>query len=132
MLVLRLQHVGHAARRADRRRICPSVHREIELVSQNLSQSNRRFSHVHFGGGTPTIVKPKAFTNLVESLRRSFAVRPDAEIAVEIDPRTLSGPMIETMADSGVNRVSIGVQSFDPTVQRAINRRQSFKETASG
>jgi len=108
----------------------PAVHREIELVPQNLSH-RIEVSHVHFGGGTPTIVKPKAFADLVESLRRSFAVRPDAEIAVEIDPRTLSGPMIETMADSGVNRISVGVQSFDPTVQHAINRRQSFKETAS-
>src|SRR5678816_135744 len=83
----------------------PAVHREIELVSQNLSH-RIEVSHVHFGGGTPTIVKPKAFADLVESLRRSFAVRPDAEIAVEIDPRTLSEPMIETMASSGVSRVS--------------------------
>ena len=108
----------------------PAIHREIELVSRNL---RRRIgaSHVHFGGGTPTILQPRAFVDLVESLRRSFAIRSDAEIAVEIDPRTLGGPMIEAMVDSGVNRASIGVQSFDPAVQRAINRLQSFDKTAS-
>src|ERR1043166_5124546 len=105
----------------------PAIHHEIAMVSRRLSH-RMGASHVHFGGGTPTILKPKAFTDLVGSLRHSFAVRQDAEIAVEIDPRTLSRPMIEAMADSGVNRASIGVQSFDPVVQRAINRTQSFKE----
>ena len=108
----------------------PAIRREIELVSRRLSQ-RIAVSHVHFGGGTPTILKPEAFADLVALLRRSFAVRPDAEIAIEIDPRALSGPMIESMADSGVNRASIGVQSFDPAVQLAINRMQIFKETAS-
>ena len=108
----------------------PAIRREIELVSRRV-RHRIAVSHVHFGGGTPTILQPKAFADLVALLRRSFEVRPDAEIAVEIDPRTLSGPMIEAMADSGVNRASIGVQSFDPAVQLAINRLQSFKETAS-
>jgi oxygen-independent coproporphyrinogen-3 oxidase len=57
-------------------------------------------------------------------------VLPDAEIAVEIDPRTLTEPMSEALGYSGVNRASLGVQSFDPAVQRAINRLQSFEQTA--
>lgn len=108
----------------------PAIHREIELVSRSLGHRIGA-SHIHFGGGTPTILKPKAFAGLVELVRRSFAVRSDAEVAVEIDPRTLGGPMIEALAESGVNRASLGVQSFDPAVQRAINRLQSFRETAS-
>ena len=108
----------------------PAIHREIELVSRSLSHRIAA-NHVHFGGGTPTILKPKAFAGLVESLRRSFALESDAEIAVEIDPRTLSKSMIAALADSGVNRASLGVQSFDPAVQRAINRIQTFGETAS-
>ncbi len=55
----------------------------------------------------------------------------EREIAIEIDPRTLTGPMIDALAYGGVNRASLGVQSFDPVVQRAINRVQSFDETAA-
>src|SRR5439155_21578176 len=61
----------------------------------------------------------------------AFFSRPSAEIAVEIDPRTLSKDMIEALAFGGVNRASLGVQSFDSTVQRAINRVQSFAATAA-
>ncbi len=86
--------------------------------------------HVHFGGGTPTIMAPEAFADLIGSIRHSFFVGPAAEIAVEIDPRRLTPAMIEALAYGGVNRASLGVQSFDPVVQRAINRVQSFEETA--
>jgi len=103
---------------------------EIDLVS---SQIDRRLQvdHIHFGGGTPTIMAPDAFADLVGSIRHSFFVLPSAEIAVEIDPRSLTRPMIEALAYGGVNRASLGVQSFDPTVQRAIHRVQSFEETAA-
>jgi len=63
-------------------------------------------------------------------MRQAFFVLPSAEIAVEIDPRTLTADMVEAMRLSGVNRASLGVQSFDPIVQRAINRVQSFEQTA--
>ncbi|WFU30899.1 oxygen-independent coproporphyrinogen III oxidase [Bradyrhizobium brasilense] len=87
-------------------------------------------SHIHFGGGTPTIMTPETFADLVSALRYSFFVQPDAEIAVEIDPRTLTEPMAEALGYSGVNRASLGVQSFDPVVQHAINRSQSLEQTA--
>jgi oxygen-independent coproporphyrinogen-3 oxidase len=64
-------------------------------------------------------------------MRQAFFVLPSAEIAVEIDPRTLTAEMVEAMRLSGVNRASLGVQSFDPVVQRAINRVQSFEQTHS-
>ncbi|MGY4319669.1 oxygen-independent coproporphyrinogen III oxidase [Bradyrhizobium sp. JR3.5] len=103
---------------------------EAYLVAEAVGQ-RQPISHIHFGGGTPTIMTPETFADLVGSLRYSFAVLPDAEIAVEIDPRSLSEPMAEALGYCGVNRASLGVQSFDPVVQRAINRLQSFGQTAT-
>ena len=102
---------------------------EIELVSRQIDR-RLKVDHVHFGGGTPTIMAPKSFTDLITAIRQSFLVLPSAEIAIEIDPRTLTQAMTDALALSGVNRASLGVQSFDPFVQRAINRVQSFEETA--
>jgi len=102
---------------------------EADLVAEAIGQ-RLPISHIHFGGGTPTIMAPETFTDLVCALRYSYFVLPDAEIAVEIDPRTLTEPMTEALGYCGVNRASLGVQSFDPAVQRAINRVQSFEQTA--
>ncbi|THD71863.1 MAG: oxygen-independent coproporphyrinogen III oxidase [Bradyrhizobium sp.] len=103
---------------------------EIDLVAKAIPH-RAKVAHIHFGGGTPTIMTPELFADLVGSLRCSFFVLPGAEIAVEIDPRTLTPPMIEAMGYGGVNRASLGVQSFDPVVQRAINRIQRFEQTAA-
>lgn len=102
---------------------------EAELVAEAIGQ-RLPISHIHFGGGTPTIMTPETFADLVGALRYDYFVLPDAEIAVEIDPRTLTEPMTEALGYGGVNRASLGVQSFDPAVQRAINRVQSFEQTA--
>ncbi|MGY4318623.1 oxygen-independent coproporphyrinogen III oxidase [Bradyrhizobium sp. JR3.5] len=102
---------------------------ETHLVAEAVGQ-RLPVSHIHFGGGTPTIMTPETFADLVSALRYSFFVQPDAEIAVEIDPRTLTEPMAEALGYSGVNRASLGVQSFDPVVQHAINRSQSLEQTA--
>ena len=103
---------------------------EIEHVSGKIGRGVR-IDHIHFGGGTPTIMAPETFVDLMGSIRNSFSLSPEAEIAVEIDPRTLAPDMIDALAGGGVNRASLGVQSFDPTVQRAINRMQGFDETAA-
>lgn len=102
---------------------------EAHLVAETIGE-RLPISHAHFGGGTPTIMTLETFSDLVKSLRCSFFVLPDAEIAVEIDPRTLTAPMAETLGFCGINRASLGVQSFDPVVQRAINRLQTFEQTA--
>jgi oxygen-independent coproporphyrinogen-3 oxidase len=102
---------------------------EAHLVAETIGE-RLPISHIHFGGGTPTIMAPEMFAGLIDTLRRSFDVLPNSEIAVEIDPRTLTKPMIEELGYCGVNRASLGVQSFDPAVQRAINRLQSFEQTA--
>jgi oxygen-independent coproporphyrinogen-3 oxidase len=103
---------------------------EAQCVAETIGQ-RMPISHIHFGGGTPTIMSPELFADLVGALRYSFFVLPDAEIAVEIDPRTLTEQMTEALGYCGVNRASLGVQSFDPAVQRAINRMQSFEQTAA-
>jgi len=102
---------------------------ELDLVSRRIER-RIKVDHIHFGGGTPTIMAPELFVDLIGAIRQSFFVLPSAEIAVEIDPRTLAGRMVDALGLAGVNRASLGVQSFDPLVQRAINRVQSFEETA--
>ena len=103
---------------------------ELDLVSRRIER-RMQVDHIHFGGGTPTIMAPELFVDLMGAIRQAFFVLASAEIAVEIDPRTLDGPRWSTRSGlAGVNRASLGVQSFDPVVQRAINRVQSFEETA--
>jgi oxygen-independent coproporphyrinogen-3 oxidase len=106
------------------------LRREIEMVSSGIGR-RQKVKYVHFGGGTPTIMTPETFVDLVGTLRSAYFVLPGAEVAVEIDPRTLTEPMAEALGYSGVSRASLGVQSFDPDVQRAINRSQSFEQTAT-
>ncbi|SFC86170.1 oxygen-independent coproporphyrinogen-3 oxidase [Bosea sp. CRIB-10] len=103
---------------------------EIALVAGQLS-APLDVRHIHFGGGTPTILEPADFVELVALLRQHFAVHPQAEIAVEIDPRRLGPRMTAALAEAGVNRASLGVQSFDPVVQKAINRVQGVEQTAT-
>ncbi|HWA48845.1 MAG TPA: oxygen-independent coproporphyrinogen III oxidase, partial [Dongiaceae bacterium] len=102
---------------------------EIRMVAAALPQP-MNVRHIHWGGGTPTIMAPAAFRKLMGTLRECFEVVADAEIAVEIDPRRVTDEMIDALGQSGVTRASLGVQSFDPTVQAAINRIQSYEQTA--
>ncbi|CAO4139239.1 Oxygen-independent coproporphyrinogen III oxidase [Methylorubrum aminovorans] len=104
--------------------------REIDLVAARFGHLPL-VRHVHFGGGTPTVMAPQAFIRLVAALRARFPVDPHAELAIEIDPRTLVPAMTEALGHAGVTRASLGVQSFDPVVQEAIRRRQGFDVTAA-
>lgn len=97
--------------------------REIEIVSRRIADPGPVRS-IHFGGGTPTMMSPEAFGQVLATLRGAFDVRPDAEIAVEIDPRTLDDAHVEVLAAGGVTRASLGIQDVDPEIQRAINRIQ--------
>lgn len=103
---------------------------EIRLVTAKAPDA-LPVSDVHFGGGTPTLIAPADFLALMELLRGRFGFRQPAAVAVEIDPRTFTVEMAETLGAAGVNRASLGVQSFDPVVQKAINRIQSEAETGS-
>jgi oxygen-independent coproporphyrinogen-3 oxidase len=99
------------------------LHREIALVRMHLP-GRLPVAHLHFGGGTPTILEGHAFTALMAEIRAAFDLLPDAEIAVEIDPRGLDRSRIAALVEAGVNRVSLGIQDLDPAVQEAINREQ--------
>lgn len=105
-----------------------ALEREIDLVADRLPEP-MAVGHLHWGGGTPTILSPDAFQSVMRRLRRRFAVAAAAEVAVEIDPRRVTSSVIDAMAESGVNRASLGVQSFDPVVQKAVNRIQTFEQT---
>ena len=102
---------------------------EMALVAGAL-HAKPWIAHVHWGGGTPTMLEPADFTALMAAARRHFRFAGDAEMAVEIDPRTLTQTMTEAMAAAGVTRASLGVQDFNIHVQQAINRVQPFAVTA--
>jgi oxygen-independent coproporphyrinogen III oxidase len=97
--------------------------REIELVAAALP-ARMQVAHLHWGGGTPTALSPDDLTRVMVAIDRHFAILPDAELAIESDPRTLTDRMIGRLGELGFNRASFGVQEFDPEVQKAINRIQ--------
>ena len=99
------------------------LEQEIDLVGEHLA-GRPAVSHLHFGGGTPNILTPRQFTSLMERLGRHLKLDGETETALELDPRNLTDGLVRAMADTGVSRVSIGVQDLDPDVQRVINRIQ--------
>jgi len=104
--------------------------REIDRVAEIVGPGHP-VTHIHWGGGSPTMLTPDDVKRLAARLRSRFEVAPDAEFAIEIDPRGLADEMIAALAVAGVNRASIGVQDCDEKVQRAINRIQPFEVTES-
>ncbi|MGS1015421.1 oxygen-independent coproporphyrinogen III oxidase [Allosphingosinicella humi] len=123
-------HTTITARDEPIARYLAALHEEIRVVADAIP-GRLSARHVHFGGGTPTLMKPDQFVALMDALRERFTIEPDGEVAIEIDPRTLEPEMIDALAAGGVTRASLGVQSFDPVVQQAINRVQSYEQTAA-
>jgi oxygen-independent coproporphyrinogen-3 oxidase len=97
--------------------------REIEQVN-GLVSGQRAVEQLHWGGGTPTFLKPDDLQRLFEALVARFTVAMDAEIGCEVDPRELTRDHVQALKDLGFNRISVGVQDLDERVQRAINRVQ--------
>jgi len=102
---------------------------ELGLLSDALP-GRLTISHLHWGGGTPTALEPDDLARVMEEVRDRFDFAPDAELAIESDPRTLTDPMIQTVGRLGFTRASFGIQEFDPKVQQAINRIQPFEMVA--
>ncbi|MFW7341101.1 oxygen-independent coproporphyrinogen III oxidase [Pollutimonas sp. H1-120] len=100
--------------------------KEMDLVAGRLGP-DRKTTQLHLGGGTPTFLTAAELTRLMASLRRHFEFTPDAELGVEIDPRTVSEATLSMLAGLGFNRTSFGVQDFDPDVQAAVNRIQPLE-----
>ena len=101
---------------------------EVDLVAEKLP-SRFKAQHLHWGGGSPTMLTPSDWQCLIDRLRQRFDIAEAAEIAVELDPRDATEDYIKGIAEAGVNRASIGVQDFHPEVQEAINRIQPFEVT---
>jgi oxygen-independent coproporphyrinogen-3 oxidase len=105
------------------------LRREVALLADRLVD-RRTLSQVHLGGGTPTYFSPEDLTGLLRDIFSVFRPLPNAELAVEVDPRVTHREHIDALADLGFNRISLGVQDINPQVQEAIGRLQSIEQTS--
>ncbi len=99
------------------------LEREVKLQVAQLG-AGQTVSQLHLGGGTPTFLSDDELGQLMTMLREHFTLVPGGEYSVEVDPRTVDGVRLQTLARLGFNRISFGVQDFDPEVQKAIHRIQ--------
>jgi oxygen-independent coproporphyrinogen III oxidase len=102
--------------------------RETERVSRSISK-DRPVVQFHWGGGTPTYLSPEQIEDLFAFTRERFSFAPDSEIGIEVDPRVTSRAHLETLRKLGFNRLSMGIQDFQPEVQQAVHRIQPFEMT---
>ena len=106
------------------------MHREIALQAA-LTDSERPVTQLHLGGGTPTFLSDEQLEALLNEAASHFTFAPEAqrEFSIEIDPRAVRSNTIALLGDLGFNRISFGVQDFNPKVQEAVNRVQSIEQT---
>lgn len=95
-----------------------------EVQQRAASFNTKPVTQIHFGGGTPTYLDDDQLSRLMTALRQAFSISQNAEISIEIDPRQTALSRLAHLASLGFNRLSIGVQDFDPKVQAAVNRVQ--------
>lgn len=103
--------------------------RYLDVLEQEIRQRSpffrqRRVTQLHWGGGTPTFLNKAQITRLVTLLKQHFDVAADVEMSIEIDPREIELDMIDHLRTLGFNRLSMGVQDFNKTVQERVNRVQ--------
>jgi len=105
------------------------LYREIEMQSK-LFDHSRKIEQLHFGGGTPTYLDNEQLSELLDTLRAAFNFddSEDREFSIEVDPRTVDADGIRHLAKLGFNRLSLGIQDFEPAVQQAVNRAQTPEE----
>ena len=102
---------------------------ELALLRSRMAPGVR-LSRLHWGGGTPTLLTPDLIARLAGAVFDAFPLAEGGEFSVEIDPSEIDAPRMAALAAAGMNRASIGVQDFDPMIQEAIGRPQSFQLTA--
>jgi oxygen-independent coproporphyrinogen-3 oxidase len=102
---------------------------EIELVTDRMGRG-QAVSQLHLGGGTPTFLSDEELEGLLQALRAAFRFTPTAECAIEVDPRTVDAARLKSLSAMGFNRLSLGVQDFDPHVQQAVHRIQPYEKVA--
>jgi oxygen-independent coproporphyrinogen-3 oxidase len=103
------------------------LEREINLHTEHLGLG-QVLTQLHLGGGTPTFMSDTQLRALMAMLRRSFSLAPGGEYSIEVDPRTVSADRLAVLAELGFNRLSFGVQDFDPVVQKAVHRIQPAEQ----
>lgn len=119
-------NVVYTSKEENKRRYLDYLKKELEILTRHLDTS-REVIQLHLGGGTPTFHSPEEIEELFGLLRATFPnFSNQAEISCEIDPRYFTPRHMEVLAKGGTNRLSFGVQDFDPRVQQAIHRVQSF------
>lgn len=123
-------HTKHTLRYEPIAAYLKALHCEIQAVGRLVS-NEVRVTAVHFGGGSPTMVRPQDLITLMDALRSTFSFSDDAEISVEMDPNDLDQGRYDALAAIGMTRASLGVQDFDAKVQKTINRMQTFEQTRS-
>jgi len=106
-----------------------TIAREIDFVRERMAQP-RRATQLHWGGGTPTHLTPAQIRRLFGAMVDAFPLAPGAEVSIEVDPRVTTEAHVETLRELGFNRISMGVQDFEPRVQEAIHRIQPVEMTA--
>ena len=104
------------------------LERELSLHAEGLG-GRQDIVQLHFGGGTPTFLADEQMARLMSAIRTHFNLLPNGEYSIEIDPRKVSAQNVELLASLGFNRMSVGVQDFEPRVQEAVNRIQTEEET---
>jgi oxygen-independent coproporphyrinogen III oxidase len=118
---------------ANRNRATPylnDLHKEIELQGP-LFDRDRTVNQLHWGGGTPTFISHDQMSDLIKVIKKNFTLLDDdsGEYSIEIDPREIKTDTVSLLRNLGFNRMSIGVQDFNPNVQKAVNRNQSYEQT---
>ncbi|MBI2067648.1 MAG: oxygen-independent coproporphyrinogen III oxidase [Deltaproteobacteria bacterium] len=105
--------------------------KEFEQVMQILKGRGKKnqVNQVHFGGGTPNFLQPEELADLMLAVRKNFELLPEAEIAIEMHPRTSTKEFCDKLKELHFNRISLGVQDFDSKVQKMINRFQTLEQT---
>ena len=103
------------------------LRREVELLVPHLGQG-QAVSQIHLGGGTPTFFKDKELLALVNLLKSVFQWQPNGEFAIEVDPRTVDVERLHNLWAMGFNRLSLGIQDFDPQVQQEVHRVQTVEQ----
>jgi len=101
---------------------------EIALLKRHLAPGVR-LSRLHWGGGTPTLLPPDCMRDLAATVFDAVPMAEGAEFSVEIDPNEIDAARLDALAAAGMNRASIGVQDFDPEIQKTIGREQSYALT---
>ena len=104
------------------------LEKELDLLAPHLG-GKHPLAQLHFGGGTPTFLNDEQIERVFAMIRKHFQLIETGEYSIEIDPRKVSRDTVHHLGRLGFNRMSVGIQDFDPKVQQAVNRIQSVEET---